>query len=181
METTAPRQEIKSRFLINLISIGIPIAVVAMLGLPNKVALGEWTKTLPHVTGVVNTLTTFSLIAGLIFIWKNRIDLHRISMILAFSLGGVFLICYVLYHISNPANRFSGEGFVRYIYFFFLISHILLSFVVLPFVLRAMFYALTRQFAAHKKIVRYAYPVWLYVSISGVIIYLFVYQLFPTK
>jgi putative membrane protein len=181
METAAPRPAIRSRLLINLISIAVPLAVAVILAFPNKLNLGEWTKNLPHLIGTVNSLTTLALIAGLIFIKNNKIELHRVAMLLAFSLGGMFLVCYVTYHLSNPSTKFRGEGFLRYVYFFFLISHILLSLIVLPLVLRAIFFALTRQFPAHKKIVRYAYPVWLYVSISGVIIYLFVYQLFPSK
>jgi putative membrane protein len=181
METIVERREIKSKLLINIISIAVPVTVMGMLAFPNKLNLGEWTKQIPHIVGAINTLTTLALIAGLFFIKNNKIDLHRISMIIAFALGGIFLVCYVLYHISNPANRFSGAGFIRYVYFFFLASHILLSLVVLPFVLRAMFYGVTRQFALHKRIVRYAYPIWLYVSISGVIIYLLLYQLFPSK
>jgi putative membrane protein len=152
-----------------------------MLGFPNKLNLGEWTKSLSHVIGAINSLTTAVLIVGLVFIKRNEIRLHRIAMTIAFSLGGLFLVCYVLYHISNPANKFTGEGYIRYVYFFILITHIGLSMVVLPLVLRSMFYALAGQFARHKKIVKYAYPIWLYVSASGVIIYLLLYQLFPSK
>jgi putative membrane protein len=79
---------------------------------------------LPHFIGGINFLTTLSLIAGFVFIKKGKIDLHRIAMTAAFALGGLFLICYVTYHISNPANKFNGEGSIRYVYFFFLITHI---------------------------------------------------------
>lgn len=174
-------QEKKSRLLINVISIVVPIVVVVLLGLPNKLDLGSWTQSIKHVIGAINTLTTFALIMGLYFIKSNNINAHRLMMTIAFSLGGIFLVCYVLYHLTNPANRFNGEGFVRYIYFFTLFTHIALSFVVLPLVLRAMFYAVTKQFAAHKKIVRFAYPIWLYVSVTGVIVYLMLYHLFPAK
>jgi putative membrane protein len=181
MERIVENQAIKSTLLINILSIVIPLAVVLMLGFPNKLNLGEWTKSLSHVIGAINSLTTAVLIVGLVFIKRNEIRLHRIAMTIAFSLGGLFLVCYVLYHISNPANKFTGEGYIRYVYFFILITHIGLSMVVLPLVLRSMFYALAGQFAPHKKIVKYAYPIWLYVSASGVIIYLLLYQLFPSK
>ncbi|MDQ3321041.1 MAG: DUF420 domain-containing protein [Acidobacteriota bacterium] len=174
-------REKKSKLLINIISIVIPLVVVLLLALPNKLDLGAWTKTLPHVVGLINTLTTAALIAGLIFIKLKNIEAHRWMMTVSFALGGVFLVCYVLYHTTNPANRFTGEGFVRYLYLFILITHIGLSMIVLPVVLRAMFYALTKQFALHKKLVRYAFPIWLYVSLSGVIVYLMLYQLFPAK
>ena len=181
MENVATGQENKSKLLINSLSVIIPMAVALMLGFPYKLNLGEWTKTLPHFIGGINSLTTLVLIFGLIFIKKGNIDLHRTAMTTAFVLGGLFLVFYVTYHITNPANKFNGEGFVRYVYFFFLISHVGLSLVVLPLVLRAMFYAVTGQFARHKNLVRFAYPIWLYVSTTGVIVYLMLYQLFPIK
>lgn len=171
----------KSNVFINTISIVIPVVVAILLGLPAKLDLGDWTRSLPHVIGTINTLTTLTLILGLIFIKLRKINLHQTMMTASFGLGGLFLICYVLYHLTNPANKFNGEGVFRYIYFFTLITHIGFSLVVLPLVLRAIYYAWTKQFAAHKKIVRFAYPIWLYVSVTGVLVYLFVYQLFPAR
>lgn len=98
-------------------------------------------------------------------------------MTAAFSLGAIFLVCYVLYHLTNPANRFEGEGVVRVIYLLILFTHVGLSFVVLPLVLRAFYYAVTANFDSHRRLVRYAYPIWLYVSVSGVIVYLMLYHL----
>lgn len=181
MEKVVVQNEKQSMLLINLLSIVIPLAVAIMLSFPNRLDLGIWTKSLSHVIGGINTLTTFFLIAGLIFIKQSKINLHRASMTGAFVLGCFFLVCYIAYHISNPANRFSGEGAARYVYFFILITHIALSLVVLPLVLRAMFYAVTGQITRHKLIVKYAYPIWLYVSASGVFVYLMLYWLFPTK
>jgi putative membrane protein len=174
---TAERPNDKSIFWINLLSIVVPIVVAVLLGLPAKLDLGAWTKSLSHIIGAINSLTTVLLVAGLIFIRQNKINLHRAAMTGAFSLGALFLICYVTYHLTNPANRYNGAGFSRYVYFFFLITHVLLSLVVLPLVLRAMFFAVTNRFDRHKRIVRYAYPIWLYVSASGVIVYLMLYHL----
>lgn len=181
MATAALPSETKSTVLINVISIVVPLAVAVMISFPNQLNLGGWTKNLSHAIGAINTLTTLALIAGLVFIKRKQIDRHRLTMTIAFLLGGLFLICYIVYHISNPANKFNGEGFVRYVYFFILITHIGLSLIVLPLVLRAMFYAVTGQFARHRSVVRYAYPIWLYVSTTGVIVYLMLYQLFPAK
>ena len=174
-------QQNKSVFAINVVSVVVPIVVAILLSFTNKLYLGEWTKNLSHAIGIINTLTTAALLCGLIFIKQSKIHLHRIMMTLAFVLGGLFLVCYIIYHISNPANIFRGEGFIRYVYFFILITHIGLSLVVLPLVLRAMYFAVTRQFDRHKKIVSFAYPIWLYVSTTGVIVYLLLYQLFPAK
>jgi putative membrane protein len=117
----------------------------------------------------------------LIFIKQNKPARHRAVMTAAFALGGVFLVCYVLYHISNPANRFNGEGFIRFVYLFVLFTHIALSLVVLPLVLRAMYFAVTGRISRHKSIVRYAYPIWLYVSASGVAVYVLLYHIFPPR
>jgi putative membrane protein len=171
----------KSKLFINAVSLVVPLVVAILLGIQNKLDLGTWTKSLPHVIGTINSLTTLCLILGLVFIKMRKINLHQAMMTASFALGGVFLICYVIYHMTNPSNKFAGEGFIRNLYFFTLISHVGLSLVVLPLVLRAMYYAATKQFAAHKRIVRFAYPIWLYVSVTGVMVYLFVYQLFPSK
>jgi putative membrane protein len=181
MVNAVVQKERKSLLLINVLSVVVPLVVIILLSFPNKLNLGEWTKSLSHAIGGVNTLTTLFLIAGLIFIKQGKIGLHRIAMTSAFLLGCVFLVFYITYHVSNPSNKFSGEGFVRYVYFFFLISHIVLSFIVLPFVLRAMYFAVSGQINRHKSIARFAYPIWLYVSASGVIAYLLLYQLFPSK
>lgn len=182
METAAKIEEQKkSNAFINTISIVVPVVVAILLGLPAKLDLGVWTKSLPHVIGTINSLTTLTLILGLVFIKLKKVHLHQSMMTVAFGLGGLFLICYVLYHLTNPSNKFNGEGVIRTVYLFILFTHILFSLVVLPLVLRAMYYASTKKFSAHKKIVRFAYPIWLYVSVTGVLVYLFVYQLFPTK
>lgn len=179
MTTLAVSQANKSKLVINILSVAVPVAVAVLLSLPNKFDLGGWTKYLSHIIGGINTLTTVALLAGLVFIKLKKIHQHRIAMTIAFALGGLFLVCYVLYHSTNPANVFNGGGAARFIYLFILITHIGLSLIVLPLVLRAMFYAVTKQFQQHKRLVKYAYPIWLYVSITGVIVYLMLYHLFP--
>ncbi len=176
MINAGAQPERKSLVLINTLSVVVPLVVAILLGLPTKLDFGAWTKNLSHAIGIINTLTSFVLIAGLIFIRQNKINLHRIAMITAFALGSLFLVCYVTYHLTNPSNRYNGEGTLRYIYLFFLLTHIALSLVVLPLVLRAMFFAVTNQFGRHTRVAKYAYPIWLYVSITGVIVYLMLYH-----
>ncbi len=171
----------KSTFLINVISVVFPVLIAILLAFPNKLDLGSWTKILPHIIGSINTLTALTLISGLIYIKLGNQKMHRFAMISAFSMGFVFLFCYVTYHVSNPSNKFSGDGLAKGFYLIVLLTHILFSLVVLPLVLRAMYFALTQQFERHKRIVRFAYPIWLYVSITGVIVYLMLYQLFPSR
>lgn len=181
MSTAVIVEEKKSMLLINTLSVAVPVVVAILLSFPNKLDLGGWTKSLSHIIGVINGITTLALIAGLVFIKQKKIELHRAAMAFSFALGGVFLVCYVIYHLTNPANVFSGTGTVRYIYLFILITHVLLSLVVLPLVLRAMYFAVTKQFANHKRIVKWAYPIWLYVSATGVTVYLMLYHLYPLK
>lgn len=170
-----------SKVFINTISVAVPVVVAFLLAFPNKLDLGGWTKNISHLIGAVNSLTTFTLILGLVFIKYKKIKLHQLMMTVSFALGGLFLVFYVTYHLTNPSNKFSGVGTVRYFYLFILLSHIALSLVVLPLVLRAMYYAVTKRFAEHRKIVKFAYPIWLYVSITGVTVYLMLYHLFPSK
>jgi putative membrane protein len=159
---------------INVISVVVVLLVMVMLGLRQKPYIGEWTKQLTFVNAIINSLTALSLILGLVFIRQRNIAAHKLAMSSGFTLGGLFLVFYVLYHISNEETRFGGEGGVRYFYFFVLITHVLASFVVLPLVLRAYYYGWIRDDERHRKVVKYAYPIWLYVSITGVIAYLMI-------
>ena len=162
------------RKLIFVLSIAIPLVVVALLSLPEKVHLGEWTKIVPHIIGVVNTITAIFLIAGLVFIKQRRFDKHENAMTGAFISGGIFLVLYVLYHLTNESTHFGGAGIIKLTYFILLISHIGLSIAVVPLVLYALFFGWTNQREQHKKVVKYAFPIWLYVSVSGVIVYLMI-------
>ncbi|MCU0707517.1 MAG: DUF420 domain-containing protein [Pirellula sp.] len=156
---------------INGISIAVPLVVALLLGIRTKVDLGSWTQNLPHVIGGINTLTSCLLVIGWLGVRNGKIALHRACMTSAIGLGALFLVCYVTYHLSNPSTTFGGTGVIRYVYYFILISHILLSLVVLPLVLRAFAFAWCRMFDAHRRIARFALPIWLYVSVTGVLAY----------
>lgn len=175
MSTITVPQNKKFNQWINIIAVAIPVVVAILLNpsIP-KVNLGEWTKTLPHVNGVINSLTSVSLLAGFYFIKRKNIAAHRVMMTISFCLGALFLVSYVLYHLSNESTAFGGEGIIRPIYYFLLITHITLSIGVVWFVLRAVYYAFSNQIDLHKKAVKWAFPIWLYVSITGVIVYLMI-------
>ena len=164
----------KNERLVNVLSIAIPVAVALLIGIRTKIDLGAWTKTLPHIIGFLNTTTSLTLIAGFVFIKNKNIVMHRRMMSLSFVQGAVFLVLYILYHISNASTTYGGEGIVRPIYYFLLVTHISLSVGVVWFVLRAVYYSLSGQLAEHKKIVRWTFPMWLYVSVTGVIVYLMI-------
>lgn len=163
-----------NRLIINILSIAIPVVVALLLGIRTKIDLGSWTKILPHAIGIINSLTSLVLVAGLIFIKQKKIELHRFAMLIAVALGTLFLVCYVTYHISNPSTEFDGTGIIRPIYYFLLITHIVLSIGVVRLVLLALHYAIISDFHNHKRIVKFAYPIWLYVSTTGVIVYLLI-------
>lgn len=163
-----------SMFWIKLLSIAIPLAVAVLLGLPTKLDLGEWVYTLPHVIGVINSLTAICLIMAFVFVKQKKIALHKKFNSAAFVLGAIFLLCYVTYHASAPSTSYGGDETTKYVYYFFLLTHILLSIGVVPLVLLAFYYALNGMIDKHKKIVKFTFPIWLYVSVTGVIVYLMI-------
>ena len=163
-----------NRRAINILSIAIPVAVALLIGIRQKAPLGEWTTVLPDVIGSLNAATSLLLIAALVAIRQHRIELHRKLMTTAFVLGAIFLVTYILYHVSNPSTPYGGEGALRYVYYFLLVTHIVLSIVVVRYVLLAMYYALNRQFDDHRRVVKIAFPIWLYVSVTGVVVYLMI-------
>lgn len=164
----------KSLVWIRVLSVAIPVAVAVLLGLPTKLDLGDWVYTLPHIIGAVNTLTAICLLVAFVAVKKKLIDAHKRFNSLAFILGAIFLVLYVLYHASAESTPFGGEGIVRPIYYFLLISHIVLSIGVVPLVLLAFYYALNGMIDKHKKIVKYTFPIWFYVSVTGVTVYLMI-------
>lgn len=174
MEVLQPVKEQKANRVINILAIAIPVAVAILLGIRQKVDLGNWTSYLPHINGIINSITSVLLLLGLYFIKQNNVQAHKRTMLTAFTLGSLFLVSYVLYHLTNDSTPYGGQGWIRPVYYFLLISHIVLSVVVVWFVLRAVYFALNGQILKHKKTVKYAYPIWLYVSITGVIVYLMI-------
>lgn len=164
----------KNNLIINVISIAIPLAVAGLLSLPTKLPLGDWTKILPHFIGVINSTTTISLIIALIAIKSKNIKGHRKAMGAAILQGAIFLVLYILYHVANESTKFGGEGLIKVIYLFLLSSHIILSIGVVRLVLMSLYHALSGDIVSHKKTVKWAYPIWLYVSVTGVIVYLMI-------
>lgn len=161
--------------LITVIAILVPLVVAVLLFMPSKLDVAsEWVFFLPHLNAVINTAATVALVLALVFIKKNNIELHKASMTVAFGLGAVFLVSYVIYHASAESTVFGGEGWIRPVYYFILISHIILAAIALFPILLAYYYGYTDQRAKHKKIVKFAYPIWLYVTVTGVLVYLMI-------
>lgn len=164
-----------------IISVLIPVVVGVLLYMPkNSTETTEsWIYSLPFYNAIINSLTSVLLILGFYFVRTGRVKFHKVSMISAFILGAVFLVFYVIYHSNAVSTKFGGEGLERTLYFFFLISHILLAFAVVPLVLSAIYFAVSQRIDQHKKIVKFTFPVWLYVSVTGVIVYLMISPYYP--
>lgn len=161
----------KHKRLITLLSIVIPLAIAALFGVKIDYQLPIF---LPPIYASINAFTALVLIIALFAIKKGNRILHEKLMKSAIILSGLFLVLYIAYHMTSDATHFGGEGFIKYMYYFILISHIILSIVVIPFVLITFSRALLKDFTKHKKIARFAFPLWLYVAISGVLVYLLI-------
>ncbi|MGH9319073.1 MAG: DUF420 domain-containing protein [Vicinamibacteria bacterium] len=131
----------------------------------------EWTSALPALNAALNFTSAVFLVLGFVAIRRGRRELHMKLMLAAFSFAAVFLASYVVYHHYHGDTRFMGQGLVRPIYFFILSSHILLSIVGLPLVLSTILLAATRRFDRHRRLARWTLPVWLYVSVTGVLVF----------
>lgn len=155
--------------LIWVLSIIIPIAVAVLftVRIPNVERLGF----LPPTYASINALTALLLILALVAVKKKKFKLHENLMKTSIALSVLFLIMYVAYHMTSDSTTFGGEGSIKYIYYFILVSHILLSVCIIPLVLFTYLKAITKNFEAHKKLARITFPIWLYVAITGVIVY----------
>jgi putative membrane protein len=134
-------------------------------------ASAERFRFLPALNAVLNGLCTIALLAGFYFIRSRRISAHRISMIVAFVFSSLFLVSYITNHALHGETHFPGTGTIRTVYLSILISHVFLSVVALPMVLTTFFFSLSGRFQQHRKIARYTLPIWLYVSVTGVVVY----------
>jgi putative membrane protein len=158
-----------------IIAVIVPVLVAVLLFMPSKINVAsDWVYFLPHLNAVINSAATVALIAGVIFIKKGNIDYHKAAMTAAFGLGAVFLVSYVVYHATAESTTFGGEGWIRPVYYFILITHIVFAAVALFPILLAYYYGYTDQRVKHKKVVKFAFPIWLYVTVTGVIVYLMI-------
>jgi uncharacterized membrane protein YozB (DUF420 family) len=143
--------------------------------------------TLPHVNAFLNTVSASLLVAGYALIRRRRIEAHRRAMLAAFFVSAAFLVSYVTYHtllayyLGQGPTRFTGEGFVRPVYFAVLLTHTVLAVAVVPFILVTLRRGLRRQDERHRRLARWTLPLWLYVSVTGVLVYLMLYWFYPAR
>lgn len=161
--------------IIGVLSVAIPVVVAILMFIPQTGKLGDLNVSfLPHLHAVLNSATAIALVAGYIFIRNGKKQYHITAMITAFVLSSIFLVSYVVYHYQAPPTKFLGEGFIRGVYFFILITHIILAALVVPFVLLSIYFGVSKQYQKHRKIVKWTFPIWLYVAVTGVIVYLMI-------
>ena len=168
--------EKKYNIWITILSIIIPVVVAILF----KIKLKDFgynvqpLSFLPSIYATINGITAVLLISALIAIKNGKRKTHEYLMKTAIGLSVLFLVLYVAYHMTTDSTKYGGEGIMRTVYFVILISHIGLSIVVIPLVLTTYVKALSQQFDKHKKIARITFPIWLYVAITGVIVYLMI-------
>jgi len=141
----------------------------------------------PHLNAALNTSAAIAIVSGFYFIMKQKIAKHRFSMLLASTVSALFLVSYITHHAVRTyyfglgPSRFTGQGIIRPIYFTLLTSHTILATLITPFVLVTLYRGLSGQVDKHRRLARLVLPVWLYVSVTGVVVYLMLYQIYPVK
>ncbi|MFY0602580.1 MAG: DUF420 domain-containing protein [Flavobacteriaceae bacterium] len=170
MSNEAKEKQYKRGITVLSILIPVVVAVLFRVKIPNVEPL----TFLPPIYATINGITAILLIMAVIAIKKGNKKLHEKLNTTAIFCSVLFLVMYVAYHMTSDSTAFGGEGSIKYVYYFILISHILLSIVVIPFVLFTYMRAKLGNFSSHKRIAKYTFPLWLYVAITGVIVYLMI-------
>lgn len=155
-----------------VLSIAIPLVVAVLFGV--KIPNVEPLSFLPPIYASINAATAVLLLLALWAIKNGNRKLHENLMKIAIAFSVAFLAMYVAYHMTSESTKFGGDGMIKYVYYFILITHILLSIVVIPFVLITYVRAITNNIERHKKIAKITFPIWLYVAVTGVIVYLMI-------
>jgi len=136
---------------------------------------------LPHLNALLNATSGLLLLAGFYFIRQRRITAHLRCMTSALVVSCAFLISYLIYHYHSGSTRFAGQGLIRPVYFTILLSHTILAVVIVPLIIVTLLRAWRGDFMRHRRIARWTFPLWLYVSVTGVIVYLMLYQIYPAR
>jgi putative membrane protein len=140
----------------------------------------DYISFLPHLNAVLNTTSALLLVSGFSFIRLGRIQAHRNCQLAALFTSTLFLVSYLTYHYHHGSTRFTGQGIVRPVYFIILLTHTILAVVIVPLILITIYRAARADFVRHRRIARWTLPLWLYVSVTGVIVYLMLYQIYPS-
>ncbi|QCR21027.1 DUF420 domain-containing protein [Pontibacter sp. SGAir0037] len=160
--------------IIAVLSVVIPIVVALLFFMPKARNHDIDVTNLPGFHAILNSLTAVALVIGYYNIKRRNTRAHRNAMIVAFSLSSVFLVSYVTYHFLGERTVYGGEGLLKGFYYFVLLTHIVLAIVIVPLVLLSMYFGITEQHARHRRISRWTFPLWLYVAVTGVLVYVLI-------
>ncbi len=164
----------QARLLILTVSFVVFAAVVSLKYIKVDVNLGFDVHVFAMINAIINSAVSILLVAGLIAVKQKKYVQHKNIMLAAIVLSVLFLVSYIAHHLLAGDTKFGGEGTIRLVYFIILITHIFLAAVILPFILFTAYRSLTGEYDKHKKLARYTWPLWLYVSVTGVIVYLMI-------
>lgn len=163
-----------AKWLIGIVSFVVFAGVVALGKIKLDIDLGFDPHFFAKVNAILNSAVAFLLLAALIAVKQQKFLWHKRLMLVAITLSVLFLVSYICHHLFTGETKFGGEGAIRYIYFFILITHIFLAAIILPFILFTAYRALIAEWPGHKKIARITWPIWFYVAITGVVVYLLI-------
>ena len=161
-------------WVISILSVVVFAAVVLLRQDAVKLNLGFNAHIFAKLNAVINASVSVLLVVGLVLVKQRKLEAHRTVMLSCIVLSTLFLVSYIAHHLLAPETHFGGEGSVRYFYFTILITHIVLAAIILPFILYTSYQSLSGDYAKHKKIALVTFPIWLYVSITGVLVYLMI-------
>ena len=164
----------KFRIIILLFSFIVFAAVVLLGRYKLEADLGFDVHVFATINAVINSMVSFLLLAGLIAVRKRKLELHRNIMFAAMVLSFFFLVSYIAHHLLSGDTVYGGQGSIRYVYYFILITHIFLAAIILPFILFTTYRALIGEYSRHKRLARITWPIWFYVSVTGVVVYLMI-------
>ncbi|MEY4738978.1 MAG: hypothetical protein RIS13_1374 [Bacteroidota bacterium] len=164
----------RASLLIILFSIIVFVAVVFLSKIKLELELPFNVHLFAQINAAINTAVSFLLLVGLLAVKRGRYALHKKVMMTSMVLSFLFLVSYICHHLLSDSTVFGGEGTIRYVYYFILITHIILAAIILPFILFTSYRALVAEWTAHKKLARITWPIWFYVSVTGVIVYLLI-------
>jgi putative membrane protein len=162
----------KAAYAILVTSVAILVALIGIIyGHGRAAAVPVWVSWLPALNALLNATSATFLVLAYVAIRRRDIALHTRRILVSLGSSALFLVSYIVYHAAHGDSRFGGHGAIRPVYFFVLITHVTLSAVVLPLILMSLFFSLSGRFPRHKKIARYTLPIWLYVSVTGVLVF----------
>ncbi|WP_242927071.1 DUF420 domain-containing protein [Pontibacter vulgaris] len=160
--------------LIAVLSVAIPVVVALLFFMQKEGESKADVSFLPAFHAILNSLTACALLVGYYNIRKGKVRNHRAAMLTAFGLSAIFLISYVTYHFLGERTIYGGDGALKYIYYFILLTHIVLAVVIVPLVLLSVYFGITDQLARHRRVSRWTFPIWMYVAVTGVLVYLLI-------